>query len=129
MRLLLDTHTLLWFLREPDKLPQNTLQQIESSGCDALVSIVSLWEIAIKVSLNKLYLPGEYDELFPDSVTQSGLTLLAIEPSHLAEVRRLPWHHRDPFDRLLIAQGQVEELTMVSSDAIFSSYGIPILWQ
>jgi PIN domain nuclease of toxin-antitoxin system len=83
MRLLLDTHALLWFLREPDKLPPKTLGIIEQSGTEARVSIASLWEIAIKTSLKKLSLPSSYEELFPASVTASGLSLLPIEPAHL----------------------------------------------
>lgn len=128
MRLLLDTHALLWFLREPEKLPLPVLQEIESAGRDAAVSVATLWEIAIKASLKKLYLPKEYDELFPQSVPDSGLSLLGIEPQHINAVSRLAWHHRDPFDRLLIAQAQVEQLTLVSCDPKFSAYGIAVLW-
>jgi PIN domain nuclease of toxin-antitoxin system len=128
MKLLLDTHALLWFLREPEKLPRQVLEEVEAAGATAFVSVATLWEIAIKVSLKKLYLPKEYDELFPQSVPDSGLSLLGIEPSHIAVVSRLPWHHRDPFDRLLIAQAQVEGLTLVTCDSEFSAYGIPLLW-
>lgn len=128
MKLLLDTHALLWFLREPEKLRPEVVEAIESAGTDAAVSIATLWEIAIKVSLNKLYLPKEYEELFPDAVPDSGLSLLPVESRHLAAVRRLPFHHRDPFDRLLIAQAQVEGLTLVSSDPRFPGYGVALLW-
>jgi PIN domain nuclease of toxin-antitoxin system len=128
MRLLLDTHALLWFLREPEKLPPQVLEKIECAGGGAAVSVATLWEIAIKASLKKLYLPKEYDELFPQSVPDSGLSLLGIEPQHINAVSRLPWHHRDPFDRLLIAQAQVEQLTLVTCDPQFSAYGVPILW-
>jgi PIN domain nuclease of toxin-antitoxin system len=78
MKLLLDTHALLWFLREPDKIPPATLRGIEDAGGEAAVSLVSLWEIAFKVSLNKLYLPKSYEELFPDSVSESGLSLFRL---------------------------------------------------
>jgi len=128
VKYLLDTHALLWFLREPSMLPPKVLETIESAGADAAVSLASLWEIAIKASLNKLYLPKPFDELFPHSVPESGLALLPIEPSHIAAVSRLPFHHRDPFDRLLVAQAQVEGLTMVTCDAAFAAYGIPLLW-
>ena len=128
MRLLLDTHALLWFLREPEKLPSPVKEGIAAAGHEAFVSVGSLWEIAIKSSLGKLNLPKPYDQLFPGSVTDSGLTLLSIEPPHLSALSRLPWHHRDPFDRLLIAQGQVEGLTLVSGDQHFPAYGIPLLW-
>ena len=128
MRLLLDTHALLWFLREPDKFPPNVLEEIESAGTEALVSVASLWEIAIKASLKKLYLPKEYDELFPKSVLDSGLSLLPIDPQHISVLSRLPWHHRDPFDRMLIAQAQVENLRVVSRDPQFPPYGVHVLW-
>ena len=81
-------------------------ERIEDAGLAAHVSVASLWEIAIKVSLNKLTLPGEFETLFPSSVPQSGLTLLPIAVAHIAAVRRLEHHHRDPFDRLLIAQAK-----------------------
>ena len=128
MRLLLDTHVLLWFLREPEKLPPQTLDAIEEAGAEEGVSLACLWEIAIKVSLNKLHLPKGYEELFPHSVSESGLSLVSIEPRHLAAVSKLPFHHRDPFDRLLIAQALVEGLTVVSGDSAFSAYGVPVLW-
>ncbi len=128
MKLLLDTHTLLWFLRTPHLLPPKVLAAIVAAGTDAAVSMASLWEIAIKVSLNKLQLPKIYDEVFPQSVTDSGLSLLPILPAHLALVSRLPQHHRDPFDRLLIAQIFVEKLTLVSLDERFPAYGVPLLW-
>lgn len=94
MSLLLDTHTLLWFLREPELLPGKVTEAIESAGKQAFVSMATLWEIAIKISINKLSLPGEFEDLFPSSVEASGLSLLPIEPRHLATVRRLVFHYR-----------------------------------
>ncbi len=128
MKLLLDTHVLLWLLREPHKVTVSALEQITTAGQDAAVSIVSLWEIAIKVSLDKLQLPKPYHELFPEAVTASGLSLLPIEPVHLQQVVELPWHHRDPFDRLLIAQAKLEGRTLVTADNQFASYDVPLLW-
>lgn len=128
MRLLLDTHAPLWFLREPEKVPPATLEAIETTGPDSFVSVASLWEIAIKASLQMLYLPKAYDELFPQSVFDSGLSMLPIEPPHLGALSRLASHHRDPFDRLLIAQAQVEGLTIVSCDPHFAAYGAALLW-
>jgi PIN domain nuclease of toxin-antitoxin system len=90
--------------------------------------MASLWEIAIKVSLNKLSLPGSFEQLFPDSVPESGLALLPIEPSHLVAVSKLPFHHRDPFDRLMIAQAQVHDLTLITCDPQFHAYGVPLMW-
>ena len=128
MRLLLDTHTLLWFLREPEKLPPRVIDKISESGSDAFVSLGTLWEIAIKTTLNKLQLPKEYEELFPSAVSGNGMSLLQIEPRHLATLRRLPLHHRDPFDRLLIAQAISDSLTLVSCDPHFPAYGVHLFW-
>jgi PIN domain nuclease of toxin-antitoxin system len=115
-------------MRETHYLPPAVLQTIEEAGSEAVVSMASLWEIAIKVSLNKLYLPKAFDELFPNSVPDGGLTLLLIEPRHLIAVGRMPFHRRDPFDRLLIAQAQVDGLTIITGDAKFPAYGVPLLW-
>ena len=128
MKLLLDTHTMLWFMREPERLPPEVMRVIKTAGKQAFVSTATLWEIAIKVSINKLSLPGEYEDLFPSSAVDSGLSLLPIEPQHLATVRRLEFHHRDPFDRLIIAQAKVENMILVSKDPHFSSYNVKILW-
>lgn len=128
MKLLLDTHVLIWFLREPHELPPKVLAAIEEAGENAVVSMVSLWEIAIKTSLNKLRIPRPFQELFPHGVTESGMSLLGIEPRHLNALSTMPWHHRDPFDRMLIAQAQVDGFTLVSCDGFFPAYGIPLLW-
>ncbi len=128
MKYLLDTHTLLWFVREPEKLPPRVLETIEDAGIEAAASMASLWEIAIKVSLDKLNLPKPFDELFPHSVPDSGLSLLSIEPRHLNMVSRLPLYHRDPFDRLLIAQAQADDLILVTLDPKFPAYGVSLLW-
>ena len=128
MSLLLDTHAALWFFQADSRLPASARERIEDAGLAAHVSVASLWEIAIKVSLNKLTLPGEFETLFPSSVPQSGLTLLPIAVAHIAAVRRLEHHHRDPFDRLLIAQAKTEGMTLVSCDPHFPAYGVPLLW-
>lgn len=103
MKLLLDTRTFIWFLRDPNILPPKIIEAIEEAGTHAAVSMASLWEIAIKVSLGKLTLPRPFDALFPEAVGHSGMTLLPIEFRHLTDLGAMPWHHRDPFDRLLRA--------------------------
>ena len=128
MSLLLDTHAALWFFQTDPRLPASTRERIEESGTDAHVSIATLWAIAIKVSLHKLTLPDEFETLFPSSIPESGLTLLPINVAHLAAVRRLEHHHRDPFDRLLIAQAKIEAMTLVTCDPHFPAYGVPLLW-
>lgn len=126
--MLRDTHTLLWFLREPHMLTPRLLEALTSGQNEAHVSIASLWEIAIKASLNKLSLPRPYEELFPQAVTDSGLHLLSISPAHIAGICQLPHHHRDPFDRLLIAQAIAENMTLASCDPHFAAYGVPVIW-
>ena len=128
MSLLLDTHAARWFFQADSRLPASTRERIEDAGLAAHVSVASLWEIAIKVSLHKLTLPGEFETLFPSSVPQGGLTLLPIAVAHIAAVRRLEHHHRDPFDRLLIAQAKVDAMTLGTCDPHFPAYGVPLLW-
>jgi len=128
MSLLLDTHAALWFFQADSRLPASARERIEEAGSDAHVSMASLWEIAIKVSLNKLTLPGEFETLFPSSIAESGLALLPISVAHLATVRRLEHHHRDPFDRLLIAKAKIEGMTVVTCDPHFPAYSVPLLW-
>ncbi len=128
MRLLLDTHALVWFLDGSDSLSAPAMERMLSQDAEVYVSVASLWEIAIKIALQKLELPGDFEDLFPGSLNNSGLMLLPIEVSHLVALRKLPLLHRDPFDRLIIAQAQAEEMMLVSNDSQFASYGISLIW-
>ncbi len=122
MNLLIDTHVLLWFMAGNERLSSVARRQIESSNNEAFVSIASLWEIAIKVSLNKLTLTQPLDELFSQRLERDGFRILPIEPKDTFQVARLPFHHRDPFDRLLIAQAIVNRMPLLSGDSIFDAY-------
>ena len=128
MSLLLDTHAALWFFQNDGRLPSAARERIEEAGAAAHMSVASLWEIVIKVSLGKLTLPGEFEALFPSSIEASGLTLLPIAVPHPTALVSLDYHHRDPFDRLLIAQARAEGMTLVSCDRDFAAYGVPLLW-
>jgi PIN domain nuclease of toxin-antitoxin system len=128
MRLLLDTHALLWFLEDSPRLNPRAKAAIEYSGNEALVSLASLWEIAIKSKLGKLELTEPFQVLFPAQLDINGFAQLPIQVAHLHELERLPEVHRDPFDRLLIAQARTENLTLVSADRHYSAYGVPLLW-
>lgn len=128
MRLLLDTHTLLWFLTDDRKLSQNARTLIIRPNTDVLVRVVSLWEIVIKASLGKLPLPAPFEELLPAQLEIERISVLQIELQHLTRLRQLPFHHRDPFDRLILAQAIVEKIPLISRDAVFSNYDVPILW-
>lgn len=127
MRLLLDTSTFLWFIEDSPRLSAKAKSLLESEE-DLLISAASLWEIAIKISIGKLTLNQSYKEFIPDQLAKNDMRLLPIAVEHLALVSALPFHHRDPFDRLLIAQACVEELPIVSIDAQLDRYGVQRLW-
>lgn len=127
MKLLLDTNILLWAATDPDELEDGTREAIEDGTNDVLVSIVSAWEIAIKQSINKLELPKPAEQWLPDVIRRSGFEVAELDLAAALRVRALPWHHRDPFDRFLIAQALEHGYTLVSRDEMFTAYGVPIL--
>lgn len=128
MRLLLDTHTLLWFLEDNPQLSPSARIAIEDVGNDVYVSVASLWENAIKVSLGKLDLSRPIDVWMPTELAVNSMDLLGISLDHIVQVVSLPFHHRDPFDRLLVAQSLVEAMPIVGADAAFHPYGVSRLW-
>jgi PIN domain nuclease of toxin-antitoxin system len=127
MKILLDTHTFLWFINDSPELSSSAADLLESD-VDLLLSTASLWEIAIKVSLNKLTLPDSYEQFIPQQITLNNIEILTITFEHLTVVSSLPFHHRDPFDRLLIAQSISENLQIVSVDTQFDRYGVSRKW-
>ena len=128
MKYLLDTHTLLWFLKGDKKLSDKARQLIDSPRNEKFISIVSLWEIAIKVSLGKLVLNKPFEKLFPEQLDFNHIEILDITVDNLIKLTTLPFHHRDPFDRLIIAQALVEDLPIISADAAFDAYKINREW-
>lgn len=128
MKYLLDTHTLLWFLKGDKKLSDKARQLIDSPRNSKFLSIVSLWEIAVKVSLGKLVLDKPFERLFPEQLHFNRIQILDITVDSLIKLTTLPFHHRDPFDRLIIAQALVEELPIIGTDAAFDAYGISREW-
>ena len=128
MKLLLDTHTFLWFIDGNPRMPPSARSLIEDPNNQSLVSVASLWEMAMKVSLRKLTLRQPFDRLIPQQLAQNGFGLLQIGISHVTGLVSLPFHHRDPFDRLLIAQANAERLPLVSCDTALDDYGITRLW-
>ena len=129
MTFLLDTHTFLWFVEGSPRLSLYARSLIETPTNTRLVSVGSLWEMAIKCALGKLELKMSFLELVEQEVYGNGMRLLSIEPSHLDRLVELPFHHRDPFDRLLIAQGFAERIPLVSHDSAFDAYEVERLWQ
>lgn len=128
MKIFLDTHALLWFSSGDSRISSTARNLIANPENEVLFSLASIWEIAIKVSIGKLVLPTEIDRFLDEAKVNMPFTLLGITESHVLEVATLPFHHRDPFDRLIIAQAIVEELPMVTADEQFDAYGITRLW-
>jgi len=127
MKLLLDTHVLIWFLEDAPPLGEAARSAIGSADHVKYVSLASAWEAAAKISLGTLRLPVPYEELFPGRLVMS-LEMLAMNPAHFHVLLTIPWHYRDPSDRLLITQAQVEGPTRVIRNPHFASYGVPLLW-
>ncbi len=127
MRLLLDTHALLWHFEDNALLSQTAKNLINDKANQLFISTASLWEMSIKLGLGKLKLTDTIPELIAGYV-KTGATLLSIDPKHAFAISSLPWHHRDPFDRMLIAQALVEDLTLISQDGMFKHYQAPLLW-
>lgn len=128
MSLLLDTHALLWFLLNDPRLSEKARARIADADSTIFVSPASLWEIAIKISIGKYALPEPFVEFWERQLRMNDFTLVPISVEQTAHVVILPFHHRDPFDRLIIAQSLVEEIPVISSDIIFDSYGADRIW-
>ncbi len=128
MRLLLDTHACLWFLSGDARLNATARALIEDVNNERFLSMASLWEIAIKMGLGKLLAGQNFRTLFPALLTSNSIDLLPIKVAHVAQVATLPMHHRDPFDRLLVAQALTENLPLISADSAFDIYGVRRLW-
>ena len=127
MKLLLDTHTFLWMDYASHKLPERTKNLLQDPNHDLFLSLANVWEMQIKVQLGKLQLRTALAKVIADQ-QQNGVTLLPITLSHILALQSLPPHHRDPFDRLLIAQAQMEGATLLSKDGEFSGYTVSVIW-
>jgi PIN domain nuclease of toxin-antitoxin system len=128
MRLLLDSHALLWFCEGNNTLSGAARAAIQDSGNEKWISHATAWEVAIKASLGKLELEVAYEDIFPGAIQSNGFRVLSPDFRHYRELLTLPQHHGDPFDRLLIAQARVEDMTLVTRDPQFAAYGVPIVW-
>jgi PIN domain nuclease of toxin-antitoxin system len=128
VNLLLDTHAVLWFADDSPQMPEPLKALIEQDDCLKYVSIASVWEIAIKVSTGKLTLSAPIEEFIPALFRRNGFLLLPVRVEHALRIASLPFHHKDPFDRLLIAQSLVEKMPIASIEAIFDLYGVERRW-
>ena len=128
MNILLDTHTFLWFVDDNPRLSEPARILIESDNSQPFISMASLWEMAIKISLGKLQLKQPYEIFVPQQLTSNGIGVLNLSIEHTTAIATLPFHHRDPFDRLIIAQAQIENMPLVSVDPAFDAYKIKRVW-
>ena len=128
MRLLLDTHTLLWLVENNPKLSVTAVNLLVDPGNDLLLSPATYWELAIKVSIGRYRLADRLSDYIEEAIRLYGLTILPITVAHAEAVVNLPHHHKDPFDRMLIAQSIVEDVALVSSDVAFDAYSVTRLW-
>jgi PIN domain nuclease of toxin-antitoxin system len=128
VKLLLDTHAFLWWVAASKELSRKARSAIGSARNECYVSVASAWEIAIKVSLGKLRIEGALDRFLPEQLAANGFLALPIDLRHAARVATLPFRHRDPFDRLLVAQALEEDLGLVTGDPAFVKYGVKRVW-
>ncbi len=128
MRLLLDTHTFIWFDASPDQLSADAQDILHDPNNDLLLSIVSVWEVQIKAQLGRLDLRGDLAGIIREQQQINGIELLPITLPHVLALSELPPHHGDPFDRLLISQARVEDVILVTKDENISRYRVNVLW-
>jgi PIN domain nuclease of toxin-antitoxin system len=128
MKVLLDTQAFLWFALGDERLSDVAKATILDASNKKAISPASYWEIAIKISLGKYRLHQSYEVFIHRGIEGNGFDLLPIEPKHTSVVASLPFHHRDPFDRLLVSQALVEQTPLISSDSLLDVYGITRLW-
>lgn len=121
MQYLIDTHVFLWFVTNAKQLSKTAKTEIEDGSNEIFISIASLWEISIKTALGKLSIKGNYESVI-DDITDNSIQILPVSFAHTVEQNRLPFHHRDPFDRIIISQAIVENMNFISADAVFDNY-------
>lgn len=128
MNILLDTHAFLWFVTDDPRLSDKARVLIEAEDSQPFLSVASLWEMAIKVSLGKLQIEQPFETFIPQQLTLNGIGILSLSLEHTAAIATLPFHHRDPFDRLIAVQAKIEQMPLVSVDAMFDAYELERVW-
>ena len=128
MKLLLDTHALIWWVINTAQLSPQALSLMLDRRNEIFLSLVSIWEMQLKIQIGKLQLPLPLSQIVEEQQRLNGLQLLSITPEHIYALNQLPFHHKDPFDRLLIAQAMTENLPLLSADTVFPAYPVQIIW-
>lgn len=128
MKLLIDTHVLLWVVSADPRFSAAARKVYENRSNEIFVSPVTYWEAAIKISLGRLTLPPDWRRALDGELARIGTRWLAIEKDHCEAIATLPFYHRDPFDRMLIAQAKVNGLSIMTNDAHYPAYGVPVIW-
>ncbi len=128
MNCLLDTHVFLWWIMDREELSRKARDLIADPGNDVFLSAASCWEMAIKATLGRLELPMRPDRFIAGQLAVNHFSALPVTVAHACAVHDLPNHHKDPFDRMLIAQATVEKLTLITGDPVMTQYGIPLVW-
>lgn len=128
MNLLLDTHSFLWWCITPHRLSAPALAVCQDDSNSLYLSVASAWEIQIKVQIGKLAIPSSLEHLIQHQQQKNSMLVLPVLLPHVFALAALPMHHKDPFDRLLVAQAVAENLTIISNDTLLSTYPVPIFW-
>ena len=128
MRILLDTHAFLWWITGDQRLSERSIECISDGSNELFFSVASGWEIAIKAGLGRIDIPDPLDRFVSEHLFRNHMDVLAIQLSHALHVITLPQFHRDPFDRMLISQAQIERLPILSSDKLLAAYDVEVIW-
>jgi len=128
LKVLLDTHVFIWMLNDADRISQNALGLLKDSENEVILSVASLWEILIKESLGKIKFHEPVEVIFEKAISTIELRIIPIEAAHVFELRKLPLHHKDPFDRILTAQAAYENAYIMTSDRLFDNYPVKTIW-
>ena len=128
MKVVLDTHAFLWWISDDDRLPPSARSIIGNRENELFLSAATGWEIAIKAKLGRIHLPGKIDSFIAEQLDLNDIYSLPIQMSHALNVYDLPNHHRDPFDRLIISQAQLEKMSILTMDPQIARYGVKVAW-
>ncbi|MCQ8118281.1 type II toxin-antitoxin system VapC family toxin [Methylomonas rosea] len=128
MKFLLDTHVFIWLDSEPEKLGMTALTICQNHNNDLYLSMASVWEMQIKQQLGKLKLKLPLNQLIDEQCVNNGLRILPMETRHIYALNDLPFHHKDPFDRLILTQARLEKISLITADKAFSHYDVDLIW-